>query len=93
MTTVRTVRPRDRLTDLVDGLQVRAESTVDTEDTSVDDSGECEIIKDLTAPSPYVGAAVLAHALVVKAIHLGDLPGLVVAPDQGDTVRVSHFEG
>lgn len=34
----------------------------------------------------------LSLALVVEAIHLGDLAGLVVATDEGDTVRVANLE-
>jgi hypothetical protein len=31
--------------------------------------------------------------LVVKAIHLGDLTGLVVSTDEGDAFGVTDFEG
>ena len=36
--------------------------------------------------------AVLAQALVVEAVHLRDLPRLVVAADERDAVGVAHFE-
>lgn len=50
-------------------------------------SGEGEVIKDLRAVLPRVGVAVLLLAFVVEAVHLGDLPALVIAPQQRDLVR------
>mmetsp|Transcript_3816 Transcript_3816/g.17582 ORF Transcript_3816/g.17582 Transcript_3816/m.17582 type:complete len:200 (-) Transcript_3816:79-678(-) len=42
---------------------------------------------------PHVRVAVLAQALVVEAVHLRDLPALVVASDDGDAVGVANLEG
>ena len=80
-------------THLIDALQVRTESTVDTKDTAVDDSAEGKVVEDLAAPAPDVGGAVLALALVVEAVDLCDLAGLVVAADEGHALGVADLEG
>lgn len=62
-------------------------------DTAVDDSSEGEVVEDLAAVAPDVRGAVLALALVEEAVHLRDLPRLVVPPDERDPVGVAHFVG
>jgi len=59
---------------------------------AVDDSGEGQVVEDLRAVPPHRDRAVLAEALVVKAVDLGDLTGLVVPPDQGYPVRIADLE-
>lgn len=82
---------RARRTHLVDARQVRAQPAMDAEDTAVDDSSEGEVVEDLAAVAPDVRGAVLALALVEEAVHLRDLPRLVVPPDERDPVGVAHF--
>ena len=55
---------------------------------AIDDGREGEVVEYLGAVPPHGDRAVLAEALVVEAVHLGDLPGLVVPSDQGDPVWV-----
>jgi hypothetical protein len=83
---------KEKSVNLIDGLQNRAQAAVDAENAAVDNGAQREVIEDLAAPAPYVAATVLALTLVVKPIHLGDLPRLVVSTDQGDAIWVSHFE-
>lgn len=63
------------------------------ENTPIDDSSEGEVVEDLAAVAPDVRGAVLALALVEEAVHLRDLPRLVVPPDERDPVGVAHFVG
>ena len=77
---------------LVNALQTRAESAVHTEDATIDNRPEREVVKDFAAPPPDVAAAVLALTLVVEAVDLGDLARLVVAADEGHAFRVSNLE-
>ena len=65
---------------------------MNAEDAAVNDSTQCEVVKDLAAPSPYIRRPVLPLTLVIKAVYLRDLSALVVAADEGDTVRVAYFE-
>jgi len=41
---------------------------------------------------PHVCAAIFSQTLVVEAVYCGDLPGLVVAPDECYAVWVADFE-
>lgn len=52
---------------------------------------QVEVVEDLHAVLPRVHVAILADALLVEAIDLSDLPGLVVASQQGDALRVPGF--
>jgi hypothetical protein len=80
-------------THLVDTLQIRAQPSMHAEHAPVNHSTKREVVKHLAAPSPDVAAPVLALAFVVKAVHLRDLPGLVVASDERHPLRVAHLEG
>jgi hypothetical protein len=51
-----------------------------------------EIIKYITAVTPYVRATVLAKTFVVKAIYCRYLARLVIATDQCHAVWISDFE-
>jgi len=77
---------------LIDSLQHRTQAAVDAKDAAVDDGAQGEIIKDFATPAPYVAAAVLALTLVVKPVHLCDLPRLVVSTDERDAIWIAHFE-
>lgn len=59
----------------------------------IDDGGECEVVENVGAVAPDVDGAELPEALVIKAVDLSDLSAFVVAPDEGDTLGVPHFEG
>jgi hypothetical protein len=76
---------------LVQGVDCGGQTTMDAEDLVVDDSGQAEVIKNLSAVSPYIDGAVFTEALVIKAINLRNLTRFVVATNEGDSVRVSHL--
>lgn len=67
--------------DLIECSDLRRQPTVDTEDFAVDNGCKSEEVKDLTAGLPDAGVAVFGLAFFVKAVHLGDLAGFVVATD------------
>ena len=54
----------------------------------IDQRGEGQIIKEVCEVLPDVSVSVFPQTLVVEAVHLGDLPRLVVPSDQGDPVWV-----
>jgi hypothetical protein len=76
-------------TDLVDGTDLRAQPSVHTKNLSIDDGSEDQEVKDVAAGLPHGGVAVLLLAFFVEAIHLGDLPRLVVSADKDNAVRIS----
>lgn len=60
---------------------------------AVNDGRQAEVVKDLGAVAPHGHRAIFAQALVVEAVDLGDLAALVVASDQGDSVRIADLQG
>ena len=79
--------------DRVQGRHGGAEPAVHRKHAArVDRRRERQVVEAVGAGAPDVGVAVLAHALVVEAVDLGDLAALVVAADQRDAVRVPHLE-
>lgn len=75
--------------DLVERADFRAEAAVHAQHFAVDDGREREEVEDLAARLPHRGVAVFLLALLVEAVHLRDLPGLVVAAHERDLVGVS----
>lgn len=65
---------------------------MDTEDAAVDEGGEREVVKHISAVAPDVDRAVLAQALVVEAINLGPRfrEGPWVRPTYTGTRRASY---
>ena len=64
-------------------------------DLVVDEGGDGERVEDAAGGPPDVAVPVLGHALVVEAVDLGDLPRLVVPPQQRHlaTSSVSESSG
>lgn len=63
------------------------------EDLVVDKGSEGEVVEKVGEVLPDVRVAVLPEALVVEAVHLGDLPRLVVATEDGDPLGIPDLEG
>lgn len=78
--------------DVVEGINGRAQPTVQTEDLVFNESSEGEVIEEVGEVLPHVGVAILAEALVVEAVNLGDLAGFVVATENGDTLRIADLQ-
>lgn len=57
-----------------------------------DQGRQGEVIKEIGEVFPDVGVAVFAQNLVVKAVYLGNLPRLVVSPQNSDAVLIPHFQ-
>ena len=65
---------------------------METEDLVVDQGGKGQVVKQVCKVFPNIGVAVLAEALVVEAVYLGNLTRFVVTTEDGDTLRVSNLE-
>ena len=63
------------------------------EDLIFDQAGQWQVVKEVGEGLPYVRAAILSQALVVKAIDLSDLSALVIPPEYCDPLPVSDLEG
>ena len=62
--------------DLVDGFDLRTETTVNTESFSVDDGSERKVVEDFCAVFPGIGVAILSVDFIVKTIDGGNLSEL-----------------
>lgn len=71
-------------TDIIEGINAGREAAVEAEDLIVDEGGEGEVVEEVGEVLPNIGVAVLAEALVVKAVNLGDLARLVIPAEDGD---------
>jgi len=79
--------------DVIKRVDTRGQSTVQAEDLVLDEGGEGEVVEQIGKVLPHVGIAILAQALVVEAIYLGDLARLVITAEDGDPRRISNLEG
>ena len=62
------------------------------EDFIINYGSQCQIIKYIRAIAPHVDTAKLAQAFIIKSVYLSDLARFVVASDQCDALRVTHFK-
>lgn len=79
--------------DVVERVDRRGKTAVQTEDLVVDQCCEREVIEKICEELPHICVSVLAQALVVESIHLSDLTRLVISAENGDSIAVSQLEG
>mmetsp|Transcript_16148 Transcript_16148/g.37642 ORF Transcript_16148/g.37642 Transcript_16148/m.37642 type:complete len:292 (-) Transcript_16148:107-982(-) len=77
---------------LVDEVKRRREPCVWAENLAIDRGRERQVVEHLHKHEPHGGRAVLPKALVVKAVHLRNLPRLVVTTEQTNPARISNLE-
>lgn len=53
---------------------------------------ERQVVEQVGEVLPHVGVAVLPEALVVEAVHLRDLPALVVPSQDSDALAVANLQ-
>ena len=79
-------------TDLVEGLDIGGETSMDTENFTLDDGADAKIVEHFGAILPGVRVSIFSDSLVVEPVHSGNLPGLVVASEEGDVAGVLQLE-
>lgn len=79
--------------DVIESIDTRGEASVEAEDLVVDEGGKGEVVEQVGEVLPDIGISVLAEALIVEAVDLGDLTRLVVAAEDGDALGISDLQG
>mmetsp|Transcript_22241 Transcript_22241/g.66826 ORF Transcript_22241/g.66826 Transcript_22241/m.66826 type:complete len:212 (-) Transcript_22241:561-1196(-) len=77
--------------DLIERRNSWRQPAVDAENLVVHNGRQRKVIEDISAQLPNVCRAVLAETLFVKAVHLRDLPRLVVPPKDRHAISPPHL--
>lgn len=78
---------------VVKSVNGRRESSMETEDLVLNQSCKWQVVKEVSEVLPNIGIAVLAKALIIESIDLGDLTRLMVTTEDGDSVFIADLEG
>ena len=81
------------LFDLVQGVQIRRQATVQAKDLVLNHGSERKQIEEVSVVFPHIGIAILAKTLVIKAVDLSNLSGLMISSQYGDSVLKSNLNG
>ena len=65
---------------------------METEDLVVDQSSKREVVEQICEVFPDIGVAVFAQALIVEAVHLGNLTRLVVSTEDRNTLGIPNLQ-
>lgn len=79
------------IANFIKGIQTWGKAAMEGEDLIFDYRCQWQVVEEISKELPDIGVAVFAHAFIVKTIHLGDLPALVVASQNRKSVSVAHF--
>lgn len=63
-----------------------------SKDLSLNNGRQGQVVEELRQHFPDVVIFILSHALIIKAIVLGDASGFVVASEDGESLFVSNLE-
>lgn len=66
--------------DIVEGVDARRKTSVETKYLVVDQGGQRKIVEKVGEELPNVRIAIFSKTLIIKAINLGDLSRLMVTP-------------
>mmetsp|Transcript_37745 Transcript_37745/g.59635 ORF Transcript_37745/g.59635 Transcript_37745/m.59635 type:complete len:222 (-) Transcript_37745:107-772(-) len=72
--------------DLIKGADIGGETTVDTENTTINNRSQSQIIKYSTTVLPNISTAILLVSLIIKPVNCGNLSRLVVPSQKSDFV-------
>lgn len=77
---------------LIQSIYGRRKTTMNAEYSIIHNRSQSQVVENLAAISPNVDGSVLPQAFVVKPVHLGNLPALVVPPNKGHSIWVSDLQ-
>ena len=65
---------------------------METEELIFHNSSQRKEIKEFSQTFPDIRIAIFPAAFIIESINLSDLSGLMISPQNGDSVLVPHFE-
>jgi hypothetical protein len=74
--------------DLVDGSDLGAKATVNTENLAINNSSQDQEVEHLAACLPDRGIAVLLLALLIEPVDLSDLSRFMVTTNKNNSIRI-----
>ena len=77
---------------LVEGVEMRRQATMQTEDLVLHNCCDWEVIKEVSKVTPDVSTSILSVALIIEAIDLCDLSTFVIASKNSNPVGEPNFE-
>ena len=81
-----------KLFDLIKSVDTWRKSTMEAENTVLDNGREREEVEERSEVLPHISISILSEALIVETVDLGDLLTFVVSSQNGDTIRKSYLE-
>ena len=66
-------------TDVIESVDRGTQTTMKAENLVIDESGEGEVVEEVSEVFPDIRVAVLSEAFVVEPVHLGNLARLVIS--------------
>ena len=77
---------------LIDGFDFRAETSMYAKDFIINDCSKRKIVKNFGAVLPRIGISILLVDLIIEAVDCSDLSGFVVTSKKSNSVRMFDFE-
>lgn len=78
--------------DIVKGIDGRTETSVETENLVLNQSGERKIVEKVGKVLPDIRISIFAQTFVVKSVDLCDLSGFVVSTKDCDALGITNFQ-
>ena len=81
-----------KFSNLIEAFEMRREASMETENLILNNSCHRQVVKKVSVVFPNICIAVFPITLVIKSIDLCNLSALMIASQNGNSVRESHFE-
>lgn len=65
--------------DLVDGLDVGGEPSVDAEDLALNDGANAQVVKDFGTIFPWVSVSILSNSLIIESVNSCNLSSFMIS--------------
>lgn len=81
-----------KLPNIIQRLDIRRQPSMGPKYLSLHNRSKRQVIKQLSEHLPHIVIFILAHALIIEPVILGNASGLMVAPEDGESFFVAHLD-